>query len=283
MRVLITGANGKIGRALFQYLLSKEYDVFGIDIDCSNILSLPHMKVDLLHEGQVYQTVSKFDAVIHLASYHRPGLVPDTLTFQNNVNALHNVLNSSMYMGIKKVLVASSVAVYGFRYSDLPVTPNYLPIDEDYPCAPVDSYGLSKLIGEFLADSFSKRGNINITSFRIPQVVVNFDGFEARSSDPSGGIKKLWLYIDIRDVLKAFELALVTNTQGHRIINISAADTDQTMSTLDLIHTYYPNVKIKTPLLGNETLLNINKAREILGFIPKYSWRTVYKYNNDVQ
>ena len=279
MKVLITGANGKIGSNLLQYLIDKGYDAFGIDSDCSNILDFPHRKVDLLHEGQIYQTIYGFDSIIHLASYHRPGIVPDTLTFQNNVNTLHNVLNSAMYTGVRKVLIASSMAVYGIRYSAGAVVPEYLPIDENHPCSPVDSYGLSKLIGEIIADSFSRRGNINITSFRIPEVVTDFSDFESRSSNPSQGVKKLWLYIDIKDVVRAFELALKAETLGHKIINISAEDTDQKMPTLDLVHTYYANIKVQIPFFGQETLLNINKANELLGFKPKHSWRTL-SHNN---
>lgn len=275
MKVLVTGANGKIGVEVMHLLVNSGYKVLGVDKDVSNLKEFDHKIVDTLHEGQVYQTLNHFDAVIHLASYPRPGIVPDTITFQNNVNSLYNVLNSCYNLNINKIIIASSMAVYGFRYSDDQVHPKYFPVDEMHPTNPIDAYGLSKLVGEQIAYSFAFKSKIRIISFRIPQVVVNYNDFEYRSNSPDLNKQKLWLYIDVRDVANAFKLALESNITGHEVINISAQDTDQSTKTLMLINKYFPNAKIHKEYFDYDNIspLNINKASTLINFRPKFSWR----------
>ena len=276
MKVVVTGANGKIGTRVMEILAKTGYNVMGIDREVFNLKKYEHRVVDLLHEGQVYQTLSNSDAVIHLASYPRPNIVPDTLTFQNNVNSIHNILNSCFNLNIHKVIIASSMASYGFRYSNGRIIPKYFPVDEEHPCDPVDSYGLSKVVGEKIADSFAHRSNMSIISLRIPQVLVDYGDFEDRSKNPSSGKDKLWLYIDIRDVAKAFLNALESAVLGHEIMNISAADSDQLKPSVELIKEYFPNSEMHEDMLtGNESLLNIQKARNLIGFVPGFSWRRI--------
>jgi nucleoside-diphosphate-sugar epimerase len=276
MKVVVTGANGKIGTRVMEILAKSGYNVMGIDREVFNLKKYEHRVVDLLHEGQVYQTLSNSDAVIHLASYPRPNIVPDTLTFQNNVNSIHNILNSCFNLNIHKVIIASSMASYGFRYSNGRIIPKYFPVDEEHPCDPVDSYGLSKVVGEKIADSFAHRSNMSIISLRIPQVLVDYGDFEDRSKNPSSGKDKLWLYIDIRDVAKAFLNALESAVLGHEIMNISAADSDQLKPSVELIKEYFPNSEMHEDMLtGNESLLNIQKARNLIGFVPEFSWRRI--------
>ena len=276
MKVVVTGANGKIGTRVMEILAKSGYNVMGIDREVFNLKKYEHRVVDLLHEGQVYQTLSNSDAVIHLASYPRPNIVPDTLTFQNNVNSIHNILNSCFNLNIHKVIIASSMASYGFRYSNGRIIPKYFPVDEEHPCDPVDSYGLSKVVGEKIADSFAHRSNMSIISLRIPQVIVDYGDFEHRSKNPSSGKDKLWLYIDIRDVAKAFLNALESAVLGHEIMNISAADSDQLKPSVELIKEYFPNSEMHEDMLtGNESLSNIQKARNLIGFVPEFSWRRI--------
>ncbi len=276
MKVVVTGANGKIGTRVMEILAKSGYNVMGIDREVFNLKNYEHRIVDLLHEGQVYQTLSDSDAVIHLASFPRPNIVPDTITFQNNVNSIHNILNSCFNLNIHKVIIASSMASYGFRYSNGRIIPKYFPVDEEHPCDPVDSYGLSKLVGEKIADSFAHRSNMSIISLRIPQVIVDYGDFEHRSKNPSSGKDRIWLYIDIRDVAKAFLNALESAVLGHEIMNISAADSDQLKPSAELIKEYFPNSEMhKEMLTGNESLLNIQKARNLIGFVPEFSWRRI--------
>lgn len=50
-------------------------------------------------------------------------------------------------------MIASSTAAFGFIYAKNLWAPDYLPLDESHPSKPQDSYGLSKVVGEQIADS----------------------------------------------------------------------------------------------------------------------------------
>ena len=67
-----------------------------------------------------------------------------------------------------------------------PLLPNYLPLDETHPRKPLDPYGLSKVVGETVADSFARLHDIGICSLRF--------------QDPGVKLGRLWSYLDARDV-----------------------------------------------------------------------------------
>ncbi|MPZ78446.1 MAG: hypothetical protein GEU77_18235 [Deltaproteobacteria bacterium] len=71
-------------------------------------------------------------------------------------------------------MIASSTAAFGFIYAKNLWASDYLPLDESHPSKPQDSYGLSKVVGEQIADSMvAVHKGITISSLRFPG--VNFD------------------------------------------------------------------------------------------------------------
>lgn len=81
-------------------------------------------------------------------------------------------------------------------------------------------------------------------------------------------------YIDGRDCAQAFRLATEKNLKGTHVFNIANADIAFTKSTAELAKEIFPNVKY-TPETSDprEGLISIKKAREMLGFEPKFDWQ----------
>ena len=77
----------------------------------------PAWVADLTRSGDVYQALQGADGVIHLAAWQAPGMTPDTETFANNVSATYNVLKAASDLGVRHVVLASSIAAYGFIYA----------------------------------------------------------------------------------------------------------------------------------------------------------------------
>ena len=139
--------------------------------------------------------------IIHLGAYQAPNLAPDAETLVNNVSSTYNVLRGAADMGVKKVVLASSTAAFGFIYAKKLWAPDYLPLDEKHPSKPQDSYGLSKVLGESIADSIvAVRKDMTVGSLRFPGVNfdLSYESFRDRWRNPRTRISagqawfKLW-------------------------------------------------------------------------------------------
>ena len=142
-RVLITGANGFVGRHLVNALNGMDSSVTLLKDINGNSLDI--RKKDLIKSSLDY--LSDVDVIYHLAaiasvnsSYENPHD-----TYETNVLGTLNILELCRLYDINKIVYASSY-VYG--------KPHYLPIDENHMTNPTNPYSRSKLIGEELCKSY---------------------------------------------------------------------------------------------------------------------------------
>jgi nucleoside-diphosphate-sugar epimerase len=83
----------------------------------------------------------------------------------------------------------------------------------------------------------------------------------------------LWGYVDVRDVAQAVRASLDAEVDGAEVYIIAAADTVMRLSSAKLMAAVYPNVPMRRPVEGNETLLAIDRARQMIGYEPEHGWR----------
>ena len=81
--------------------------------------------------------------------------------------------------------------------------------------------------------------------------------------------------MDVRDVAQACELGLTAPVSGAEVCIVAAADTVMQRDSAELLAEVFPTVPIRGPVEGRETLLAIGRARSVLGYEPRYSWRDV--------
>jgi len=272
-KVVVTGGSGKLGHHVINELLDHAYEVLSLDKLAPQNPRCPAWIADLRNSGALYEALSHADGVIHLGAYQKPGLVSDTETFSNNMTATYNVLKAAADLDIKHVVIASSVAAFGFLYAPRIWTPAYLPLDEDHPCKPQDPYGLSKLLGEKVADGLAASHGMSILSLRFPG--VNFDlsygTFPERWKEPGARLGGFWSYIDARDAATACRLALETTIEGHTVLNVAAPASTMREPTDELIRRFVPGVRKKRELTGNWSGMDSTKAEALLGFRAKHS------------
>ncbi|NVK72341.1 MAG: NAD-dependent epimerase/dehydratase family protein [Oceanospirillaceae bacterium] len=185
MHVLITGANGFVGKALAHHILSQggigESEVSRLTLldrqfnwelteNSSNILVEQHSG-DLVDKQWFKDKLERFslDVIFHLASI--PGGLAeknDELGRQVNIDVTMSLLEickaQTESLGLKPTLVfASSIAVFG----SMPEL-----VTDDTPLKPQMSYGAHKIVGEVMIDDFSRRGWIDGRSLRLPGVLA---------------------------------------------------------------------------------------------------------------
>src|SRR2546428_5606621 len=153
MKIVVTGGVGKIGQWVVKELVgnserSHEVVVFdrvpGLASGPFQQGPIRYWMGDTLDLGQVMGILAGADAVIHLAAFPAPRFVTDDVTFRTNVLGTFNVHEAAWRLGIRRVVSASSSAAMGWVYREHDFLPEYLPLDENHPMAPQDSYGLSK-------------------------------------------------------------------------------------------------------------------------------------------
>ena len=274
MKIVITGASGRLGKVVSRHLAAHGYDVLGIDKTADP--SVPRVWLgDLGQTGDLFEACAGAAVIVHLAAIQAPNLAPDSVTFNNNVSATYNVFKVAADLNIRKVVTASSIAAYGFLYARTPPAPDYLPLDEEHPCRPQDPYGLSKLVGETIATSFALQTGACATSLRLPG--INFDPSFAQIKDriknPQTRLPGFWSYIDVRDAAEAFRLVLNLTTSGHHIFNVAARTSNAQQSTDQLLKQFLPGVRKKRlDLSGNWSGLDSGKAERELGFHAEHAW-----------
>jgi nucleoside-diphosphate-sugar epimerase len=274
-KIVVTGGSGRLGQHVIHELLEYDYDVLSLDRAAAPANLCPSRLVDLTQAEDVYRALERADAVVHMGAYQAPGIAPDTETFGNNVTAVYNLLHGATRQGIRRVVIASSTGAFGFLYAHKPFSPDYLPLDEKHPCKPQDPYGLSKVVGERIADSFVAGHDISICSLRFPGVHfdLSYQTFAERWQNSGAKLGRFWSYIDARDAAAACRLAVEKDLRGHEALIAAAPTSTVREPTDDLMRRYFPGVKKARPeLTGNWSGVDSTRARKLLGFVARHVW-----------
>lgn len=156
--------------------------------------------------------------------------------------------------------------------------PEYLPVDEEHPVVPEDSYAMSKVVNEVTAKSFHQRSGIDIYGIRINNVIEPHEyaeNFPAYFANPDMRRRNIFAYIDARDLGQMVDLMLHKDGLGFEIFNASNDNHSVNLTTQEIIDRYYQDVPLKRPLEGEETVYSNEKAKRLLGFAPVHNWRDV--------
>jgi nucleoside-diphosphate-sugar epimerase len=281
MHVVVTGGAGKIGREAVIALKRAGHTTVVWDL---NPRTPGALQVDCADFGQVIGAMSGADpsgrtpdAVVHLAGIPAPGRTPDHIVFAANTQSTYNVFSAAVRLGIKRVAWASSETILGLPFT---TPPAFAPLDETHPDRPEWSYSLSKAAGELMADNFVRwRPGLSIASLRFSNVyeAADYVQLERIQQRPEQRTFNLWGYVDARDAGEACRLAVEADFKGHEKMIIAAADSIAREPSSVLMARYFPAVPIKGELTGNASLLRTDRARAVIGYEPRYSWRDVVK------
>jgi nucleoside-diphosphate-sugar epimerase len=274
--VAVTGALGKVGRAVVQDLVAHGYTVHATDVQGPfgerAGLGVDVMRAALSDYGQAVEALAGCSAVVHLANIPQPGMESPPDTLNRNLAANNNVFLAAQRLGLRKVVWASSETTLGLPFD---VPPRYAPVDEAHFPYPTTTYALSKVLSEDVAAQVSDWSSIPFVGLRLSNVFPPEAYAQVRSfqGDPASRRWNLWGYVDVRDAATAFRLALEVETTGSKNVIIAAADTIMDTPSAELLAAEFPGVELRREVGEFETLLAIDGARELLGFEPQHSWR----------
>jgi uronate dehydrogenase len=157
MRVVITGAAGRIGRCLMAGLADAGQDVRGVDAvgEPSDRMVVADLMTD---DAALDALVTDADAVVHLAAI---AAETDFATaVQTHVVLTHRVLAAARTHGVGRIVYASSNHAVGF-------TPRAPVVSVDTPVRPDSFYGFGKAAAEALASLYHDRYGLDVACLRI--------------------------------------------------------------------------------------------------------------------
>lgn len=281
MKVLITGSSGLVGKVVVEQAKEAGYEVVPYDLAEGK---------DILNVDALAVASKGCDAIVHLAAMDEPvesEIGPATTgtaekIFEVNVQGTKNVLAAAEKNNVPKVVVLSSVDVFGVFMGK--GVPDYLPLDDTHPLRPSGPYAESKVQVENLCEEFTKRTGATTIVLRPPGIftesIYEFI-HNLRAKNPEAEWDPIWEYgafIDVRDVAEAVIMSLEAHLQGHHRFLICADDISSAeYDSVTLVRKLLPNVEwrggeeyIKYPY---KALLNTAPAKKLIGFSPKHAWR----------
>ncbi|MCS7312114.1 MAG: NAD-dependent epimerase/dehydratase family protein [Acidobacteria bacterium] len=250
-RVLITGGAGFIGYHLVRWLVQQGYDVRVLDNGRTGRLdrfdempearSVTLLEGDLRRPADVEAASEGVDYVVHLAaqvsvveSMDRPAE-----TWSINVHGTALVLETARRTGVRRVVFTSSCAVYGDS-----LEPPFRETDVPWPTSP---YGLSKRMGEYLAEFYTRVFGVPVVTLRL----FNVYGPGQRADSPYASVIPRFIealrrgvpmtiygtgrqtrdFVFVEDVVRIIEKALHAPQADGLVINVG---TGQPTSVNDL-------------------------------------------------
>ncbi|TDE04871.1 SDR family oxidoreductase [Flavobacterium sandaracinum] len=302
--ILITGGAGFIGSNLCEYFLSKGDQVVCLDNfatghrhNLKDFINHPNFRLiegDIRNATDCATAVKGVDYVLHQAAL---GSVPRSLkdpvtTNDVNVTGFLNMLVAARDEKVKRFIYAASSSTYGDSES--------LPKVEEVIGKPLSPYAITKYVNELYAEIFSKTYGLETIGLRyfnvfgrkqdpngayaavIPKFVLQLMQLESPKINGDGNYSRDFTYID--NVIQMNELAMLTaNPEAvNTIYNTAYGDRNTLNNLVDYLKEYLSEYDPRIGTVSVEygpnragdiphSLASIDKAKNLLGYNPKYS------------
>ncbi|MFX1273646.1 MAG: NAD-dependent epimerase/dehydratase family protein [Promethearchaeota archaeon] len=311
MKFLVTGGAGFLGINLCRYLLKKNHEVRSLDIadfDYPEKDKVECIKGDIRDEKVVNNMMKGIDIVIHCAAA-LPLYSPEEI-YSIDVLGTETVMKSALHNNVNRVVMISSTAVYGI--------PDHHPLYENDRLDGVGPYGEAKILAEKICYKYRNKGLcipiLRPKSFigeeRLGVFAIYYDWVISGKSVPIvGNGKNRYQLLDVQDLCEAcYLVSTLPKETVNDIFNIGAEKFTTMKEDFGAVLTVagFGRTIIPTPpkltiwmlrileKLGlsplykwvyetapEDSFVSIEKAKNILGFNPKYSTKAtlVKTYN----
>ena len=309
---LVTGGAGFLGINLIRFLLAKGQQVTSLDIvpfrHGDVVQEIRMVTGDVRDRGTVERAMEGVQVVIHAAA--ALPLYPARDIFTTNVEGTRTVLEVACERNIERVIHISTTAVYGI--------PDHHPVIETDPLQGVGPYGISKVRAEGVCGEYRSRGMcipiLRPKSFIGPERLGVFAllyewASDARNFPILGRGDRPYQYLHVEDLCEAIWLCAMHPLETvNDTFNLGAKEFGSPRSDFQAVldHAGFGKKVISIPegpavlalrvlqrlglspiypwiyeTIGKESVVSIERAEGLLGFLPKYSNRAALIRNFD--
>ena len=299
--ILITGGSGFLGINLIRYLLKLGYNITSLDFakfDYPEYDKINAVLGDIRDEQMVEKCMEGQDYVVHCAA--ALPLYKKNDIYSTDVGGTTILVKSAKTHGVKRFVQISSTAVYGI--------PDHHPLFENDKLDGVGHYGKAKIMAEDVCNQARKNGMIlpiiRPKSFigpeRLGAFAIFYDWAMSGKGFPMiGNGKNRYQFLDVQDLCDAIYLCLTKDESsvndtfnigasefttmaedyqvvldeagfGKKIKGFPAAPVIFALRVLEALH-LSPLYKWVYETASKDSFVSIDKAKQKLGFAPKYS------------
>ncbi|MFC1863543.1 NAD-dependent epimerase/dehydratase family protein [Thermodesulfobacteriota bacterium] len=298
---MVIGGSGILGawvtRALIEYgqqpvvfsrnpdmrLLSDIRD--SLEVEAGDVLDLPSL-IRAIHKHQT-------PIIVNMATIVPPKIDANPYRgFMDSMQILLNVMEGARLAGVRRVLFASSKAVYR-EITDEHGPPTFKPVSEDYPKWPKSVYGIQKLACEQLGNYYAEHFGIEFMAFRFgatygPMKVIRHgpmlghgqmveNAMLGKATRIPRGADHADDVVYARDVGHALALGCLSTKVTQPVFNIGTGRLTTLTEMADAVRDLFPNAAIEIGpgraelMTGRlDCVMDISRAREELGYEPRY-------------
>ena len=299
MKVLVTGASGRLGPFVIRELMNAGHEVV--------LFSHRPVAEEFSHLAIILGDINNFEdcqkamsggieAVHHLAAQTWPvdhpqmradaekRGIPFDATIRSNTLGVYYPLMAAVEKKIKIfVMTGSNCALgHGYRISERPFPLQYLPVDESHPSDVEDSYSYTKHAAEEMLAAFSRAYGMHTYSIRSAGICD-----EQRRKTMAQNVKPVnewsdWMYcwVGSEDVASAHRLLMEAahEIEPSGVYFCNGDDTDVLEPSLEILQKFKPEyLPLVRDLTGDASFLSNKRLQQVVGWQHKTSWRKYLK------
>ncbi|AYZ36131.1 NAD(P)-dependent oxidoreductase [Chryseobacterium indologenes] len=274
MRILITGAAGKLGSTAVESLRQAGHQVTGIDLTAS--ITTDYV-IDIRDLKALIDLTDGFDAIIHTAALHGKQMDEgyDRQSFvDTNISGTLNLLNACVQNDIKRFLFISSTSLYGKAMVN---QREAVWVTEELQVQPRDIYDITKQACEELCRDFFEKEQIMTSVYRVARFLPEADNISLNH--------RLYRGLDVRDAAELLKVAVSFTFESFEIFNVSSRSPFKMEDVETLKRRPLEVIAKRVPQAIDlyrekgwnfpetiDRVYNSDKASKILGYNPKFTF-----------
>lgn len=285
MKVLLTGAVGRLGWPTWRALVEAGHDVRATDLLRPREADPAFELADLRDRYAVDRLVRGVEAIVHLGNIpqDRPGRSDEV--YANNTATNYNIIEAAAHHGVKQLFAASSIQVIqGTRRmpeagDPPPCEHPYLPLDGRTPPNPDNAYALSKLaLEEAMAWWAKKAEGRSAVAARFPALIETpRQRPRHRSEAPRAGylLDEACAWLAMADAASFIVACLAAELPGYRCYLPAAAEPNVAMTPAELASRYFADVPCAVGHANLEAMVDISDITAETGWTPQWAWADI--------
>jgi nucleoside-diphosphate-sugar epimerase len=280
MKVLVTGAAGRLGKAVVPMLESGGISVRATDRRADSQLPFHIDVATLLDRERCYQLVDGVDVIVHLGNWASANMSDAQTVFNENCAMNMNVFQAGMERGIKRIIFASTIQVIlgmrPYQGAGKEVAPSdypYLPLDGQTPANICNPYAASKHASEELLQYFVRWHDMHAVAIRFPMLLTpHHYAHIAKTLDQvwnGYNLDEGFTYLTFEDAARLVLAAVRAPLEGFRVYQPAARSPWVMLSVQEIVARFFSNVKLTRPIHEVTSLVDLSAIEAETGWKPK--------------